>query len=320
MERMFYSKALVSSKLPCSFRVRVGATVGESGAACSGRGMGVRCTVRGGTSASVGRAKNSTSVMGDSQLRGEPCKKILEPLHKDRVCINAAEERASSLVKFCEMSGAADRLCYIMKLLPGPSAHRHGDIFLTAHVLDPKQTAALLLLLLALIMVLLGTVLATCFRPFASDSGLRRCLQGLHLTYVFAHLVQCSMVLPSSYDLAASLGYGARMSGFIIGSAYLANAAAAVLQIKLLTQPWIQQRSRWVIVLSAFGSAMLHLLFTSAVFATWSRQLRLAVILIARGGLGFLCTFAPTWLLAIKFTPQEDPRLQLPALDECLHS
>ena len=122
----------------------------------------------------------------------------------------------------------------------------------------------------------------------SGEKALRRSLQILSLAITLTFFIQSSMVLPSSYDLASSLGFGARTSGLIIGSGFAANAIGAILQVQCLTKPWIQSRNRWAIVLAALGSVFLHLLFIVSVYATWSSRLRLAVIIVARAGLGLL--------------------------------
>ena len=113
-------------------------------------------------------------------------------------------------------------------------------------------------------------------------------------------------MLPSAYDLSSSLGYGARTSGFIISSVYLANALGAVMQVQFLTKPWIQSRSRWVMVLAAVGSASLHLLFVLGIYGPWSDRGRLLVIITARLGLGWLMMGQPSWLMAVKVTPEDE--------------
>ena len=168
-----------------------------------------------------------------------------------------------------------------MKLRPG-LAHSHGPQLLSQGLLGAAAVpAALAVLLLALLLGVAGALAS-----FAPEAARRRALQLLHLTTLLSYFVQSSVALPSSYGLATLLGYGASTSGFIIGSAFVANFLGASLQVKLLTKPWIQQRSRWAIVLSAFGCVLLNLLFVASVCSTWRNELRLAAIIAARVGMG----------------------------------
>eukprot|EP00438_Fugacium_kawagutii_P001328 Skav226312 [mRNA] locus=scaffold3301:565221:566585:- [translate_table: standard] len=149
-------------------------------------------------------------------------------------------------------------------------------------------------------------VLGRRVQVFPEDRVMRRSLQILHLFILFVYFIQSNVVLPSAYDLSSSLGFGARTSGFIISSIYLANALGAVMQVQFLTKPWIQSRSRWVMVLAALGSASLHLLFVLGIYGPWSDRGRLLVIITARVGLGWLMMGQPSWLMAVKVTPEDE--------------